>query len=85
MRKGKDSQALLLGSTRARGRENKDWEEEEEVNRCLADERTVKIRIISQVLPAVTHDFLFHSTDPSSLRAPVRNQRKIITTWATDR
>ena len=35
------------------------------MNRCLADERTVKIRIISQVLPAVTHDFLFHSTDPS--------------------
>ena len=32
----------------------------------FARERTVKIRIISQVLPAVTHDFLFHSTDPSS-------------------
>ena len=38
------------------------------MNRCLADERTVKIRIISQVLPAVTHDFLFHSTDPSLFR-----------------
>ena len=24
-----------------------------------------KETIISQVLPAVTHDFLFHSTDPS--------------------
>ena len=27
-----------------------------------------KERIISQVLPAVTHDFLFHSTDPSLFR-----------------
>ena len=33
----------------------------------LADRKKEKETIISQVLPAVTHDFFFHSTDPSFL------------------